>query len=103
MVEGAFRRWRRDLDCNVGLPLYNRTRPTLGTFVAGDVVVLADELVVVKDVELLSGGELLPAYHAGEAVEVEDFVPRFTDEVRRGDPLKAATAFGAITPVQRNK
>jgi len=35
---------------------------------AGNVVFLADELVVVQDVEFLASAELLPTHHAREAV-----------------------------------
>lgn len=45
-----------------------------GRLVPAEVVLLADELVVVQHVEFFAGGELLPAHQAGEAVEVEHFV-----------------------------
>lgn len=45
--------------------------------VSRQVVIFADELVVVQHVKLLAGGQLLPTNQAREAVEVEDLVPRF--------------------------
>lgn len=41
--------------------------------VAVVVVLLAHELELVQDVQLLPGGQLLVAHHAREAVEVKDF------------------------------
>lgn len=69
---------------------------------AGNVVFLADELVVVQDVELLAGAELLAAHHAREAVEVEHLVPRLAHQVARRDTLRAASAFGAVSPARKH-
>lgn len=65
---------------------------------ARQVVLLADELVVVQDIELLAGAHLLPTHQAGEAIQVENFVPRFPHEVLRVYPLEAAAALGAVPP-----
>lgn len=70
---------------------------------AGNVVFLADELVVVQDVELLAGAELLAAHHAREAVEVEHLVPRLAHQVARRDTLRAASAFGAVSPARKQQ
>lgn len=69
-----------------------------GGLVAREVVLLAYELVVVQDVELLAGGELLPADQAGEAVEVEHLVPCLPHQVAGRDALAAAAALGAVPP-----
>lgn len=53
-----------------------------GDFVAGFVVVLADEFVVVEDVELLAGAQLFTAHQTREAVQVEHFVARLAHQVR---------------------
>lgn len=37
------------------------------------IVLFADKLEFVQDVQLLSGGQLFVTYHAGEAVEVKHF------------------------------
>ena len=50
-------------------------RARTGVF-AVDVVVLADEPVVLQHVQLLARAQLLPAHHAGEALEVEHLLPR---------------------------
>ena len=69
---------------------------------AGQVVLLADELVVVQDVELLSGAHLLPTHQAGEAIQVENLVPRLPHEILRAYPLEATAAFRAVSPANRN-
>lgn len=69
-----------------------------GRLVAAEVVLLADELVVVQHVELLAGGELLPAHQAGEAVEVEHFFFGLPHQVAGRDALAAAAALRAISP-----
>jgi hypothetical protein len=48
---------------------------------AGDVVLLADELVVVQHVEFLARAQLLATHHARKAVQVEHFIPRLTHQV----------------------
>lgn len=47
----------------------------------GDVVLFADEFVVVEDVKLFARGKLFSTDHTGEAVEVEHFVPGLPDQV----------------------
>ena len=69
---------------------------------AGDVVLLADELVIVQHVELLPGAELLAAHHAGEAVQVEHLVPGLPHQVAGRDPLRTAPALGAVPPATDN-
>ena len=65
---------------------------------ARQVVLLADELVVVQDVELLSGAHLLPTHQAGEAIQVENLVPRLPHEILGAYPLEATAAFRAVSP-----
>lgn len=65
---------------------------------ARQVVLLADKLVVVQDVELFAGAHLLPTHQAGEAIQVENLVPRFPHKVLRVYPLEAAAALGAVSP-----
>lgn len=65
---------------------------------ARQVVLLAHELVVVQDVELLSGAHLLPTHQAGEAIQVENLVPCLPHEILRAYPLQAAAALRAVTP-----
>lgn len=65
---------------------------------AGDVIFLADELVVVQDVELLSRAQLLATHHARKAVQVEHFVSRLAHQVARRDTLRTASALGAVPP-----
>ena len=54
---------------------------------AAEIVLLADELVLVEDVELLSRGQLFAADHAGEALQVENLVPRPPHQVVGRDTL----------------
>jgi len=65
---------------------------------ARQVVLLANELVVVQDVELLACAHLLPTHQAGEAIQVENFVPRFPHKVLWVYPLEATAALGAVSP-----
>lgn len=65
---------------------------------ARQVVLLADELVVVQDVELLSRAHLLPTHHAGEAIQVENLVLRLPHEILRAYPLQATAALRPVTP-----
>lgn len=65
---------------------------------ARQVVLLADELVVVQDVELLAGAHLLPTHQAGEAIQVENLVPRLPHKILRVYPLEATAALGAVSP-----
>lgn len=67
------------------------------------VVVLADEFVLVDDVELLARRQLLVTNHAGETVQVKDFAPRFAHQVRRRDALRAPGAFGTESPAEGEK
>ena len=64
-----------------GLP--TRVEAALLEARGAQVVVLAHELVLVDDVELLARGQLLVADHAGEAVEVEDFAAGLANQVAR--------------------
>lgn len=61
------------------------------------VILFANEFRLVQDVELFTGGKLLVAYDAREAVEVKHFASGLPDEVSRGDDLRAASALCAIT------
>ena len=62
------------------------------------VIFLADKLSVVHHVELLPRHQLLPADEAGEALEVEDLVPRLPHQVLGRDALTTATALGPVPP-----
>ena len=62
------------------------------------VVDLAEQLLVLHQVELVAGVHLPVADDAGEAVHVVDVVLRATDHVRRGDPARAGRALGAVQP-----
>lgn len=68
---------------------------------ARQVILLANELVVVQDIELFAGAHLLPTHQAGEAIQVENFVPRLPYEVLRIYSLKATAALGAVSPRRR--
>jgi hypothetical protein len=50
---------------------------------AGDVVFLADELVVVQHVEFLARAQLLATHHASKAVEMKHFISRFAHQIAR--------------------
>ena len=65
---------------------------------AEDVIVLADELIVVQHVQLLAGADLLPTDAAREAVQMEHLVARFPHQVRRCDALPATAALGTVAP-----
>lgn len=71
-----------------------RTLPVL----AGYVVVLADELVVFEHVQFLARGQLFPAYHARETVEVKNFVPGFPHQIGGRYALGAAIALFPVPP-----
>lgn len=62
-----------------------------------DVVLLADELVVVEDVQLLAGAQLLLAHEAGEAVQVKNLVPRFSHEILGVYALRTAAALCPVS------
>ena len=66
------------------------------------VIFLADKLSVVHHVELLPRHQLLPADETGEALEVEDLVPRLPDQVLGRDALATAATLGPIAPVNTN-
>ena len=50
---------------------------------AGDVVLLADEFVVIQHIEFLPRTQLLATHHAREAVEMKHFVPSLSHQVAR--------------------
>ena len=62
------------------------------------VILLADKLGVVHHVQLLPRHQLLPADEAGEALEVEDLVPRLPHQVLGRDALATATTLGPVPP-----
>lgn len=68
--------------------------------VAVVVVLLAHELELVQDVQLLAGGQLFVAHHAREAVEVKHFALGPAHQVAGQDPLSAAVTLGAKSPVR---
>ena len=65
------------------------------------VVLLADKLGVVHHVQLLPRHQLLPADEAGEALEVEDLVPRLPHQVLGRDALATPATLRPVAP--RNK
>lgn len=67
------------------------------------VVRLADELVVLHQVELVARVQLALAEDAREALQVVHVVLRPPHHLRRRDPLLAARALGAETPVTTRK
>lgn len=67
------------------------------------VVLLAHELELVQDVELLPGGQLLVAHHARETVEVKHFALGPAHQVAGQDPLGAAVTLGAKPPVGEHR
>jgi hypothetical protein len=69
---------------------------------AGDVVLLADELVVVQHIELLARAELLATHHAREAVEVKHLLASLAHQVARRDTLRTASALGAVPPANKH-
>ena len=62
----------------------------------GFVVGLADELLVVHEIELVSGVQLSTAHGAGETLEVIDVVLRSPDDLCRRDSLFAAGTLCAV-------
>lgn len=68
---------------------------------AQQIVVLADELIVVKHVQLLAGAQLLAANAAREAVQMEHLVARLSHQIRRCNALATAAALCAITSERR--
>merc|ERR1712038_1121737 len=64
------------------------------------VVLLADKLGVVDDVELLPGEELFTAHKAGEALQVEHLVAGLPDQVLRTYTLPTPTALCSKSPVK---
>ena len=66
------------------------------------VIFLADKLSVVHHVELLPRHQLLPADEAGEALEVEDLVPRLPHQVLGRDALTTAATLGPTAPANIN-
>lgn len=64
------------------------------------VVLLANELELVQNVEFLPGGQLLVAHHARETVEVKHFALGPAHQVTGQDPLGAAVTLGAKLPVE---
>lgn len=67
------------------------------------VILFANEFRLVQDVELFTGGQLLVAYDAREAVEVKHFASGLPDEVSRGDDLRAASALCAVPSAQKER
>ena len=64
------------------------------------VIFLADKLSVVHHVELLPRHQLLPADEAGEALEVEDLVPRLPHQVLGRDTLPTPATLRTKPPAE---
>lgn len=45
--------------------------------VTAKIILLADEFVVVQNVQFFTGGKLFPAHETGETIEMEHFVSSF--------------------------
>lgn len=69
----------------------------------GEIILFAYKLVVVQDVELFAGGQLLPTHEARKAVEMEHLLTSFADEVGRGYAVPTTTAFRSVSPVNQRK
>jgi hypothetical protein len=69
---------------------------------AGDVVFLADELVVIQHIEFLARTQLLATHHARKAVQVKHFISRLAHQVARRDTLRTASALGAVPPARKH-
>jgi hypothetical protein len=69
---------------------------------AGDVVLLADELVVVQHVQFLASAQLLATHHARKAVQVKHFISRLAHQVARRDTLRTASTLGAVPPARKH-
>ena len=67
------------------------------------VVLLADKLGVVHHVQLLPRHQLLPADKAGEALEVEDLVPRLPHQVLGRDALATPATLRTKPPAGYEK
>lgn len=67
------------------------------------VVLLANELEFVQDVQLLAGGQLLVAHHTSETVEVEHFALGLADKITGQNPLGATSTLGPKSPVAGKK
>lgn len=82
----------------VGNPSLTRVEAVLfGDTAVTQVILFANELVLVDDVEFLSGGKLLVTHHAGEAVEVKHFASSSPNQITRRDALRTTGAFGTET------
>lgn len=78
-----------------GTPGLTRVEAVLfGDTAVIQVILFTDELVLINDVELLAGGKLLVAHHAGEAVEVKHFAPGSPNQIAWRDALRTTRAFG---------
>ena len=59
------------------------------------VILFANELIFIQDVEFLASGQLLSADHAGETLKVEHFASGSPDQVIGTDALRTTTTFGS--------
>lgn len=81
----------------MGITLTAQRIVAAGWRLAQQIVVLADKLIVIQHVQLLPGAQLLAANAACEAVQVEHLIPRLPHQIRRGNTLATAAAFGAVS------
>lgn len=70
---------------------------------AQQIVVLADELIVVQHVQLFPSAQLLAANAARKAVQMEHLVARLSHQIRWCNALAAAAALCAITSAETRK
>ena len=77
---------------------YDWRSPLRTVLLGGLVVLLADQPPVLHQVELVPGGQLPAAHHAGEAVQVVHKVLGLPHHLRRRDPLLARRTLCSETP-----
>lgn len=70
---------------------------------AGDVVLLADEFVVIQHIEFFARAQLLATHHAREAVEVKHLLPSLAHQVARRDTLRTTSTLGAVPPASKQQ
>lgn len=70
---------------------------------AEQIVLLANELIVVEHVQLLASAQLFPTNTARKAVQVEHLVARLSHEVRWRQSLSTAPAFRSVSPRDRDR
>lgn len=83
--------------CIFGAALTAQRIVAAGWRFAQQIVVLADELIVVQHVQLLPGTQLLAANAACEAIQMEHLIAWLPHQIRWCNALATAAALCAIT------